>query len=121
MELRDDILRLERNFKKINVDSQSFDSAYCSNYSASSSGSVDVEEKPPSGNNDLVKSDLAVIPETGDCKEFIQASVYKATSEAKPPSSISPYTSISHDEQDDGFFTQSNVDELCNQDEDGDS
>ncbi|CAI9730026.1 NF-kappa-B inhibitor cactus [Octopus vulgaris] len=124
MELRDDILRLERNFKKINVDSQSFDSAYYSNYSASSSGSVDIEEKPSSGSscNEILKSDLAAIPETGDCKDLIQPSVCKPTSEAKPPSSISSSsTIISHDEQDDGFFTQSNVDDLYNQDEDGDS
>lgn len=113
MELRDDILRLEQNFKKINVaSSQSFDSAYCSCYSASLAGSVDIEEKP---------SSAAAIPESSDCKDFIKSSICKPTSRAKPTPSPPISTVGSYEEQDDGFFTQSDFDDLQNQDEDGDS
>ncbi|GAB1609640.1 NF-kappa-B inhibitor cactus-like [Argonauta hians] len=121
-EIREDVFRLEKDLKN-RVESQSFDSACFSNSSASMGGSVDIEEKSssPSFNSEVPKSDLEVIPEASDSGEYICPT--ESTQESIGSYSGEQKQQQKHveDDDDEGFFTQSDFDDLCNQDEDGDS
>ena len=62
LSLRDNIVEMDRNFRKLKIPSTSLDSAYSSNHSATFS-SVDVDDKTSVSSFTEIKSDLACIPE----------------------------------------------------------
>lgn len=70
--LRDNIVEMDRKFRKLDLQSTSFDSAYSSSHSATSLSSFDTDDKTSVSSYSELKSELTCIPETedDDCLDF---------------------------------------------------
>lgn len=70
--LRDNIVEMDRKFRKLDLQSTSFDSAYSSSHSATSLSSFDTDDKTSVSSYSELKSELTCIPEAeaDDCLDF---------------------------------------------------